>query len=180
MKVLERVARALRDLGSPFALIGGRAIGIRGYPRATFDFDFLTSDPAVLRPASWQELAREGVAVDCRRGDLDDPVAGVVRLRFADGGRADVLLARSAWEQGVIERAEVLTLAGTGVPVARTADLILLKLAAGGAVDVQDVVVLLGLGGREELVAEIDRRVGDLPAEARALWDRVEPETRSR
>jgi hypothetical protein len=164
MKVVERVARVLHALDAPYALIGGRAVGLRGYPRATFDYDFLTTDPAVLRPASWDALTREGVELDCRRGDPDDPVAGVARLRFADGGRADVLLARWAWEAGVIERAELLSLDGMQVPVARTPDLVLLKLAAGGAVDVQDVVVLLGVGNRDEVVASVGSGSRPTPA----------------
>jgi hypothetical protein len=49
MKILESVCLALRSLDAPFALIGGRAVALRGYPRTTFDYDFLTGDRRVLQ-----------------------------------------------------------------------------------------------------------------------------------
>src|SRR5581483_4322027 len=99
---------------------------------------FMTADPDVLLQSTWQELADEGVVVDRRRGGLDDPVAGVVHLRDREGVEADVLLARWKWELSVLQRAEPLDLGEFTVAVPRTADLILLKLAAGGGVDLLD------------------------------------------
>ena len=176
MKILEGVAHALAALPAPFALIGGRAVGVRGYPRATLDYDFLTTDPRILRRAVWSDLERAGVVVDCRRGDLDDPVAGVARLVFPDG-KADVVLARWPWERDVIARAEVLQLEGVAVPVPRTADLLLLKLAAGGVIDLQDVLVLLRSGDTQALIDDVERHLGDLDADARAAWERVKEDS---
>ncbi len=173
MKVLDSVCRELERLAAPFALIGGRAVAVRGYPRATLDYDFLTTDPRVLARESWCVLEGSGVVVDCRRGDLDDPVAGVARLAFPDGGRADVILAKWQWQSGVIARAELEPVEGLALPVPRTADLILLKLAAGGAIDLQDVLVLLGIGDRAALVPEVERRIVELDAEAQATWKGV-------
>src|SRR5687767_14656156 len=98
MKILDEVAAALEALGAPYALIGGRAVIVRGYLRATLDYDFLTSDPRVLDRSTWHRLAARGVEVDCRRGAFDDPVAGVARLRFEGGDQADVVVAKWKWQ----------------------------------------------------------------------------------
>jgi hypothetical protein len=177
MKILESVCLTLRSLDAPFALIGGRAVALRGFPRTTFDYDFLTSDRRVLQRDTWAALERAGVVIDCRRGAFDDPVAGVARLTFPDAGRADVLLARWRWELAVIERAESLLVEGLEVPVPRSSDLILLKLAAGGGIDLQDAQVLLGIGNREELIAEVEQKLDELDDDAKAAWERVKTES---
>jgi hypothetical protein len=176
MTILHSVCRQLDRLAVPFALIGGRAVAIRGYPRSTFDYDFLTADPRVLARDTWSALEDAGVVVDCRRGDLDDPVAGVARLVSPDGGRADVILTKRMWQSGVIARAEPEQVEGLALPVPRTADLILLKLAAGGAIDLQDVLVLLAIGDRAALVSEVEHHIAELDVEARAAWQRVQAE----
>jgi len=173
MAILESVAAALDALGAPFALIGGRAVIARGYIRATLDYDFLTSDRRVLDAASWTTLAAAGIGVDCRRGAFDDPIAGVTRLTFPGGEQADVLLAKWRWEAAVIERAEPVMVEGRTIRVPRTGDLILLKLAAGGVIDLQDATILLRHGNREELIADVERYVADLDRDAHAAWVRV-------
>ncbi|HEV8631836.1 MAG TPA: hypothetical protein VGV61_16085 [Thermoanaerobaculia bacterium] len=173
MSLAERVVRVLESLGAPYALIGGQAVTARGYPRLTVDYDFLTTDARVLRRETWSALSDAGVAVDPRRGDLDDPLAGVVHLSAVGEAEVDVLLAKWKWEAAVLARAERLDLGAFEAPVPRTADLILLKLAAGGGIDIQDAMVLLGTANREELIAAVESYLGDLDADAQAAWDRV-------
>jgi hypothetical protein len=173
MRTVEAVVGCLTRIGAPFALIGGRAVALHGHPRATFDYDFLTSDRRILAPTTWQELAAQGVHVDCRRGASDDPVAGVARLTFGPRQKADVVLARWKWEAAVLDRAEPTRFEGVTVPLPRKADLILLKLAAGGGIDLQDAIALLRTGDRDSLVAEIERHLPDLDADAHAAWERV-------
>jgi hypothetical protein len=177
MRVLDQIAAALETIGAPFALIGGRAVIMRGYVRATLDYDFLTTDPRVLDPSSWRDLAVQGVVVDCRRGDLDDPVAGVARLTFENGDQADVLVAKWKWEAAIIARAEPIEVDGRTIPVPVTSDLILLKLAAGGVMDLQDATILLRAGDRERLVAEVEGHLGELDADAESAWGRVKADS---
>ncbi|MFL6246220.1 MAG: hypothetical protein ACJ74H_09365 [Thermoanaerobaculia bacterium] len=73
----------------------------------------------------------------------------------------------------MIERAERLMLQGIPVPVPRTSDLILLKLAAGGYLDLQDVYALLHAGNREQLIQEVEQSIGALPADAQESWKRI-------
>ena len=172
MSILEAVSRVLESIGAPYALIGGRAVGARGYPRMTLDFDFLTSDARILQRETWKDLEEGGASVDPRKGDFDDPLAGVVHIAFANGGEADVVLAKWKWQSEILERSEPLDVGGVVVPVPITSDLILLKLAAGGPIDLQDVVALLAMD-RERLVGEVDNKVNRVLPEVLAAWSRV-------
>jgi hypothetical protein len=169
MKIVEAVVQLLSALGTPFALIGGRAVGARGYPRMTLDYDFMTSDARVLEPVTWRRMTEEqGARVDIRRGEHDDPIAGVTRV-ISGTIEADILLARGKWEREILERAEPLNLDGIIVPVPVTSDLILLKLAAGGPIDLQDIIVLLATD-REQLVAEVESKIDQLQPSVSEEW----------
>lgn len=169
MSAIEDVVRILESLGAPYALIGGRAVGARGHPRMTLDYDFLTADARVLQRTTWAELERQGALIDPRKGDFEDPLAGVVHIRFAGGAEVDVLLAKWKWESEIIGRSERLDVGGVTVPVPMTSDLILLKLAAGGPIDMQDALSLLATDAK--LIGEVDRKVAEvMPAEAK-VWE---------
>ena len=73
MSVIDEVARVLESIAAPYALIGGRAVAVRGHPRMTLDYDFLTSDPRVLQRDLWGPLVHAGSKIDPRKGDFDDP-----------------------------------------------------------------------------------------------------------
>jgi hypothetical protein len=166
----EPVRRVLDRLGVPYALIGAHAMAARGYPRSTSDVDFLTSDDRVLDRAVWAGLEQEGAVVDARRGDADDPLGGVVHVLLADGTDVDLVVGRWKWEAQVIERAEELSIAGALVRVPLTSDLILLKLAAGGYLDMRDAAALLALGDRKALVASVDAHIGEVSPDVRPRW----------
>ncbi|MCC7008179.1 MAG: hypothetical protein IT184_05135 [Acidobacteria bacterium] len=132
------VVRVLEALGIPVALIGGHALAARGYPRFTADIDLLTTDLRVLDAGMWSRLMETGAAVDPRRGDADDPLAGVVHIQLADATDIDIVVGRWAWQREVVARSEPLEVMGVVLPVPRVSDLILLKLAAGGYLDRND------------------------------------------
>lgn len=165
--IRDRVIRLLEELGVEFALIGAVAVAARGAPRSTMDFDLLTTDKRVLLESTWQPLS--DVPVDVRKGDWDDPLAGVVRIG-AKPEQIDIVVGRWKWEHRVIQRAEITAVEGQKIRVPLTSDLILLKLAAGGPIDQQDILRLLAVGPREQLLREVDEKVGDLPDDAQALW----------
>jgi hypothetical protein len=167
---IDEVRRALDVIGAPHALIGAHAMAARGYPRFTVDVDFLTTDPRVLDRATWSEIERDGGTVDPRRGDQDDPLGGVVHIRLADGSDVDVILAKWKWEAGVIERAETMRVAGADVLVPRTSDLILLKLAAGGHLDLRDAAVLLAMGDRPALIQAVEEHLPEVHPDIRQPW----------
>ena len=170
--LLHRVRAILDSLGVQYALIGGWAVGLRGYVRLTADTDFLTVDRRVLDISVWSELVAEGIHVDPRKGDFDDPLRGVVHIG-SKPDEVDVVVGKWKFEQHVIERAEPIVFQGETVPVPTTSDLILLKLAAGGTQDYADAYQLLKIGPQETLVTEVLSKISDLPEDARDLWQRL-------
>lgn len=171
--ILEAVSGILESLGTPYALIGGQAVAMRGHPRLTVDYDFLTADRRVFDRDVWRSLKDRGAKIDIRKGDFDDPLAGVVHITLDEDHDADVVVAKWLWEEAIIERAERLVMEGIAVPVPRTSDLILLKLAAGGYLDRQDVYILLHVGDRDQLIREVEQQIGALPPEARESWQTI-------
>jgi hypothetical protein len=176
---IEPVVRVLHSLGAPHALIGAHAMAARGYPRFTLDVDLLTADARVLEAERWTDLVRAGAVVEPRRGDADDPLAGVVQIQISDGTEVDVVVGRWKWEAAVIDRAEPMTVFGVVVPVPRTSDLILLKLAAGGYLDLRDAAALLSLGDRAALVSDVERHLAEVRPDVRPLWHELLAATRS-
>jgi hypothetical protein len=167
------VAALLRERRIPFAVVGAAAMAVHGVSRATRDLDVLTLDARSLAATTWAALQEHGVAVTVRLGEADDPLGGVVRLAEAGESPVDVVVGKAAWQARVLERATPRTIDDVAVPVAAPADLVLLKLYAGGAQDAWDVAQLLDAGDRAALVAEVERELAALPAESRRLWSRV-------
>jgi hypothetical protein len=167
---IEPVTRALDAAAVPWALIGAHAMAARGYPRFTVDVDLLTTDLRVLDAATWAALVGSGARVDRRRGDEDDPLAGVIRVVLADETNVDVVVGRWEWERQVVARAEPMTVLGVTIAVATTSDLILLKLAAGGHLDLHDAAALLALGNRDRVIADIEARLDGVRPDVRRLW----------
>ena len=113
------------------------------------------------------------MTIEIRVGDADDPLAGVVRLTEADVTVVDLIVGRGAWQAAIVDRALPHTLEGIVVPVATAADLIALKLYAGGPQDAWDVEQLLPAGNRAALGAAVEALLPSLPEEAHRLWARV-------
>ena len=117
-----------------------------------------------------------GIPVDIRKGDWDDPLDGVIRVGPPDE-QVDVVVGKWKWEHRAVVQAEVADVQGVPMRVARASDLILMKLNAGGYQDRQDVHSLLEVGPREQLIAEVEQKLGDLPStaekDARAMWTAI-------
>ena len=167
---IEPVRRVLDSLGTPYALIGAHAMAARGYQRATVDVDLLTTDERVLEAETWGALARQGARLDLRRGDVEDPLGGVAHILLADGVDVDVVVAKWKWEGDLIERAEELIIAGGPLRVPRVGDLILLKLAAGGHLDLHDAAALLAIAERGMVVREVEAHIDDVRPDIRHAW----------
>lgn len=173
MTLFAIVLARLEEVGVRCSLIGAEALALRGASRATLDRDLLTTDLRTLDAAIWAPLADSGAEVDVRRGDADDPLAGVVRFR-AEGERpVDLIVGRNEWQTRILDRSEILDLGEVRVAVPRAADLVLLKLFAGGPQDSWDIAQLLADAERAALVAEVDSRIGELPDDAHRLWRRI-------
>jgi len=166
VSLLARVVAILEEHGVEFALIGGIALAHRGHSRFTIDTDLFTTESRVLRADLWASLS--DVKVDLRQGDSDDPLRGIVRIGESD--QIDVVVGKWNWEHRVIQRSEPMDVEGVTVPVPTRADLILLKLAAGGPKDIIDATELLRLGPRDEIIAHVGENIRSLPQDAQRTW----------
>ena len=172
--LLARVTAVLDRLGVRYALIGAGALAVHGVARSTFDLDLLTTNQAVLNPAVWADLtADRSVHVDVRHGDANDPLAGIVRVEMPDELEIDVVVGRWGWQTEAIGRSRPVLVAGLELPVVGAADLILLKLYAGGSQDRWDIEQLLAGDDRQALTAEVESRLGSLPIETHHAWARI-------
>ena len=173
MALLDDVTAALRAARIDSALIGAAALAVHGVSRSTADQDLLVTDPRVLTAALWAGLAASA-RCDIRRGDADDPLAGVVRITRENERDVDVIVGRDAWQRDTIDRA--VPFGERGVRVVTTADLVLLKLFAGGSQDRWDIEQVLALDTGTATREDVERRLPALPARCREMWDRVREE----
>ncbi len=173
MSLLRAVVDLLRERRTPFALIGAAAMAVHGVSRSTRDLDLLVVTQECLSSQYWEPVQAEGIDVNIQKGDSEDPLAGVVRLRSRTQQPLDLVVGKSAWQTGVLRRASETTIEGVSIPVVDQADLILLKLYAGGAQDAWDIVQLLSFEERSSIIDEVERRLPDLPEDCRRLWARI-------
>ncbi|HEV3455625.1 MAG TPA: hypothetical protein VHG32_03655 [Thermoanaerobaculia bacterium] len=178
LSLLSRVSSVLAQAGISHALIGAAAMALHGVSRSTYDLDLLSTEPSCLDQALWEPLSASGVAVEVRKGDLDDPLAGVVRFTAPAERPVDLVVGKARWQAAALARAESRIFADAELPVLRASDLILAKLYAGGPQDAWDVAQLLAAGDEERLSSEVEERIGDLPASAIRLWQRIRSESR--
>ena len=175
MTLAEKVAVLLAAAGHPHAVIGAMAMAVHGISRGTADFDFMVGDPEVLKADLWAELASTGASVVIRKGDVGDPLAGVVRIEAPGDLPVDVVVFGGlGWQREAALRAETAMLDGARMPVVRPADLVLLKLYAGGPQDAWDIEALLSAStARDALCREVESRLARLPSRSRRLWTRI-------
>lgn len=149
--------------GIPFALIGAVALAAHGVARYTADVDLLTLDDSVLRPAFWEGF--DGPAPELRRGDADDPLAGVAR--FALVPQHDLIVGKSAGARLALAQPE--TRPGLPCPVAGPLALLALKAEAGAPQDAHDARALLeaqALLGHRDLAERFEDLLPSLGAGA--------------
>ncbi|SRR5258708_35623606 len=141
---LDSVRTALNERGIEYALCGGLAVGIHGFPRATVDIDLLIRRESLQRvydtvaPLGFtvKALPMNFGATEIRRVSKLDPADGEVLM-------LDLLLvsplSESAWETR--ERREWL---GRELVVVSREGLIALKTSRSSALDLADIERLRG------------------------------------
>jgi hypothetical protein len=100
-----------------------------------------------------ESLTAAGLQAVFTRGDVEDPLPGVVRVEIPavrTPDRCDIIFPTKAWQREAVAHAEVVDVDGLKIPVVQAADLFLLKLYAGGPQDLFDAAALLRNQGPEE------------------------------
>ncbi|MBS2025756.1 MAG: hypothetical protein JST92_25430 [Deltaproteobacteria bacterium] len=162
------LADHLRVAGVEWCLIGAAALATHGYARDTDDVDLLVLDAGVLADAFWGAHP-----VRIRIGDFDDPLRGSVVWLSAP--QIDVVVGTGFAAREAL--ATALVNDRLGFRVATEKALVLLKLEAGGAQDLYDIVALVqrrpaidGAKWFEEVPSHLPR----LSSDARDAWTRLQ------
>ena len=159
-QIMTGLEQARKDgLLQAYALIGGFAVSAWGVARATQDIDLAvvlgTSDPRAL--ATHFNATYEA-------GDADDPLHGVFHLTIDHKGQGvpvQLIVLRPKWTDVVFRGIETLKVLGCAVPVVNWQALVLMKLYAGGPIDLQDARSIVavrnpGAEDRKRLIVQAD------------------------
>jgi hypothetical protein len=137
--LLARLTRSLDAAELPFMLIGGQAVLLHGEPRLTQDIDVtLGIGPRRLNEVleRCRELGLETLPEDVQRFVRR---TFVLPVRDHDTGiRVDLIFSTTPYETEAIGRAVRVEVGGADVPFASAEDLIIHKLFAARARDVED------------------------------------------
>lgn len=153
LRELAAVLSLLKAQGVPHALIGGWAVITWGFLRASDDFDLLIDLPPSKRKELLAALA-DGYEADWIEGGQDDPIPGMLRAKPRGTGlQVDMIQARNATDRAAISAAIDIAVEGMVIPVVPPAELIAMKLEAGGGQDYEDAKRLIEVLG-ERLSSE--------------------------
>jgi len=173
--LLAQVVELLRRADVPFALIGAGALAAHGVARSTLDIDLFTTDSRCIDATFWDPLRRTA-ALDVRRGDASDPLAGVARFSAPSERSVDLVVGRHTWQTAIPGRARGAIVLDIEIPVASAPDLVLLKLYAGGSHDTWDVEQLLrtaSAADRAQIIDEVETGLSPLPPACTGIWREI-------
>jgi hypothetical protein len=145
-ELLHIAARTLSGASAAHALIGGCARNIYAPPRATRDVDVAVRASTDNYAYIARELQAQGFGrVTETRTDPQAPVPDVALFSDATGGRIDLLIAHTDFEERAITRAAAMHFPAAGItfPVVRVEDLIIYKALAArprDLVDIEDII----------------------------------------
>jgi len=126
LRAMRTVSEQLTKLGIPHALVGGLAVGVHGYPRATRNIDFLVGDAAFQHFSGGIVAVAPGVPIQVEGVPVDPISIGPEERHLVT----------------VVESPEICS----GIPVAPLAALLYLKLKSPRKRDAVDVAELLRSG----------------------------------
>src|SRR5262245_51753692 len=140
LELLRHLAEVMREEGARWYLFGAQAVAAYGVPRMTGDVDVT----AEVSPGRLEHFVSA-----MRRADfvlrVDDPAEFVRRARVLPFGHGptnlplDVVLAGPGLEALFLARARTISLGDVEIPVIAPEDLIVTKLLAARAKDLDDV-----------------------------------------
>lgn len=142
--LLARLTRELEAREFRFMLIGGQAVLLHGTPRLTEDIDLTLSAGPDALPHLLE--ACRALGLEPLPEDLEDFVRETFVLPAAEPKtkiRVDFIFSTTPYERQAIERAERVSLEGVEVPFATAEDLIIHKLFAGRARDLEDAAAVV-------------------------------------
>lgn len=167
-ELLAKLGTTLKESGIPYMIIGGQAVLLYGEPRLTRDID-ITLGVGIKRLEDILEVVKK-LSLTTVLEDIDQFVKDTMVLPTFDnktGIRVDFIFSWAPYERQAIERARPVSIAGVDVYFASVEDLIIHKIFAGRARDIEDVrIILLKNPGTDKVyiekwLTEFDRALGE-------------------
>jgi hypothetical protein len=139
-QALSDIAKRLREMNVPFALVGGLAVSVRAEVRFTRDLDIAVTirDDAALETLV-RDLGRGGYSIVATVEQEHHGRLAIVRLQSATGIAVDVLATSSGIESEIVARSSMVDFPHVGpVPVASVEDLLAMKVLSASEERLQD------------------------------------------
>lgn len=134
---LVSICSNLEEMGVPYAVIGGIAVGFWAQPRLTQDVDVAVELDGLDSSAVMAELLERFNPAAPNTDELLEQTR-VLLLRTPEGVRVDVVIAEFPLQKRAVERAQVVQIGNARVRVCSPEDLILLKIISDRGKDQQD------------------------------------------
>lgn len=143
-QLISRIARTLDENAVPYMIIGGQALLLYGIVRSTRDIDLTLG----IDSDDYEKIEKicENLGLNILPENPKQFVNETRALPAEDSNlhiRIDFIFSFSPFERQAIKRASQKKLAGYNVKFASCEDLIIFKMIAGRAVDIEDVKSLL-------------------------------------
>jgi Nucleotidyl transferase of unknown function (DUF2204) len=167
-ELLADLAEALAALGVPWYVFGAQAALIWGRPRLTTDVDVTVRLGGTDSTALVEALRAYGFTLRLEATEAFVRQTRVLPLQHDRSGLAlDIVLGGPGLEDLFLSRAVAMDVAGVTVPFISPEDLIVTKILAGRAKDIEDVRGVLaergehlGIGQIEQTLAMIEEALG--------------------
>ena len=140
----------LNERHIPYAIIGAFAASFYGMVRASLDADAVISIHTFQDAVSLcADLRVEGLSVEHRSGDQNDPISAVINIQDHFHNRVDLLIGIRGMTPEVFHRAEEAQFMGSSIKIVSREDFIALKIFAGSPKTIQDVIGVLNVSGQK-------------------------------
>ena len=143
--LLLNVIKVLKTCRIPYAVVGAFAASFYGVVRASLDADAVISieggEDKLNRLLS--ALKKAAFKIELRRSDAEDPVRYVINITDGFGNRVDLLIGIRGMRQDVFDRLRTASFMKTTVKIIGIEDFVAMKIFAGGAKDIHDVLGVL-------------------------------------
>lgn len=156
-----------------YAVVGAMAASVHGAVRASLDADVVLSLPIQEAEALERDFKAAGFRTELARGDLEDPIPGLLRLSDRYENRVDLLIGLRGMEPQAFSRVVEVPFQGETLKFIGREDFIAMKVFAGGPMDMIDAARAIAAGG-EFIDLELLRRLaGRYGRDAAAALDRL-------
>lgn len=153
----------------PYAVIGAVAASLYCAVRASMDADLILSSGASEASTLEQDLRTAGFQTQLTRGELDDPVTGLLRVSDGYGNQVALLLGLRGLDCDAFSRVVEAPFQEKNVRFIGREDFIAMKVFAGGPLDLLDAARAMDAAGKafdEGLGRGLARQYGQHALEA--------------